>query len=149
MSCRGNCDLLSPSIKVKRKGEAKVGRGKITHSKKARWGRRIGHESVAAHFTFFASSDDAHIMSLSTRGTNKQTFQTGSFLAIKTTVSPAKKCSVSYLLTSEWRHKPFYFQTNAFEAKLHSLLKVVCIYLQSVVSSFSGKIFQAAVPIYQ
>lgn len=68
----GNCDLLSVSIKVKRKGEARVVRKKITYSKKPQWGRRIGQESVAAHFTSLASTDDAHIMSLSAmKQTNK------------------------------------------------------------------------------
>lgn len=68
----GNCDLLSVSIKVKRKGEATVLRKKITYSKTQQWGRRIGHESVAAHFTSFASTDDTHIMSLSAVEPQKQ-----------------------------------------------------------------------------
>lgn len=35
--------------------------GKITHSKTPQWGRRMGHESLAAHFASFASLDDAHV----------------------------------------------------------------------------------------
>lgn len=61
----GNCDLLSLSIKVKNKGEARVLGRKITHSKTPQSGRRIGDELVAAHFTSFVSTDDGHIMSLS------------------------------------------------------------------------------------
>lgn len=63
--CMGNCDLLSLSIKVKNKGEARVLGRKITHSKTPQSGRRIGDELVAAHFTSFVSTDDGHIMSLS------------------------------------------------------------------------------------
>lgn len=48
--CMGNCDLLSLSIKVKRKGEARLLGKKITHSKTPQSGRRIGHELLAAHF---------------------------------------------------------------------------------------------------
>lgn len=44
VSCMGNCDLLSVSIKVKREGEAAALRKKITYSKTPQWGRMIGHE---------------------------------------------------------------------------------------------------------
>lgn len=79
----GNCDLLSVSIKVKRKGEATVLRKKITYSKTQQWGRRIGHESVAAHFTSFASTDDTLCHCLPWNQKNKTKISDRQFLGGK------------------------------------------------------------------